>query len=220
MTSPITNLAFRETVFALLDRHMKASDSVTDSAALPMPMVPSITPQYTGLLPDPSTSSLIVVTSSWVDVGSVDPIVAHVSRQVLNQEVAYAAFCGINNVIIQGPEETVGETTYSNLAQYSRAVAFALGIGPSLQLHISLTLGEIEPVKLQDLRRWVRIEHLRPVAAGNEDDMSPWDAWDTIRSICRYNGRLSVGTQNIPNILQPSKRVHSLSPLSLPLLQT
>jgi len=194
MTSPVTNVAFRDVVFALMDKHMTVLQTGPDSASLPMPIVPLITPQFTGLFPDPSISSLLAVTSPWIDIGSVDPIVAHVSRQILNQEIAYAAFCGVNNVIIQGPEISASGDTSSDIVQYARNIAHALSIGPFLQLHISLTLGDVRNTTVQGLRKWVQDGYANHSTTNSTDELNAWDAWDTVRSVCKYNGRLSVGT--------------------------
>lgn len=192
MTSPITNAAFRDLVLALVDTHLNVLKQSNVPSSIPIPLVPSITPAYTTLTPDASLPSLLVFTSPWIDIGSHDPVVAHVSRQVLNQEIAYAAFCGVNNIIVPGPDISPRSC---HVAQFARTIAYALQIGPYFQLHISL------PISLQDALGsskpllWTRTRHVyREIGSKSAySDSTSWEAWDSIRSVCRYNGRLSVG---------------------------
>lgn len=204
LTTPITNSAFRDHVLGLTDRFLSGSGNGSDSK--PMPLIPPLTPRFTSLTPEHYTSSLLGLTSRWIDVGSLDPIVRQVSLQVLTQEVAYAAFCGVNNIIISAP--TWGAC---NLSEYARAIANVLGIGPYLQIHISMPMDALDETNdIEDdvsLASRVRDKFtVQDDEAGEElesedlDLLTSWDAWDLIRSTCRYSSRLSVGTSTCLSI--------------------
>ena len=145
---------------------------------------------------------MLASTSTWIDLASPDPFIARVSNQVLNQEIAYAAFCGISNVIIQGPLSDGRSSETAVIAQYARAIEQAIAIGPYLQLHISSGM-----YPRQDPGRAKTQHHLatkcRPTYTASRashpvtgDVLSEWDAWDTIRSVCKYTSRVSIGMHN------------------------
>lgn len=194
MTSPITNSTYHTHVLELVDAYYSRLLNGTDPESIPFPLLPPLTPDFTTLTPDESITSLLATTSPWIDVGSPDSVVAHVSLQVLNQEIAYAAFCGVNNVIIDGPQKA------SNVSQYARAIASALGSGPYLQLHIALPM-DGRTSKDSGSESTHLASRVRPIFVGEAQDqhqdwLASWDAWELIRSVCKYHTRLSVGMLN------------------------
>ena len=126
------------------------------------------------------------------DLGSSDPIVAHVSRQVFNLEVAYAAFCGIQNVVVHGP------IPESDVMQFARAVQEGLGMNPYLQFQVLLPMaGEQELASCEGSHL---AEFARETQASMPEEEDPpedlfatWDTWDAIRTMCEYSSRLSIG---------------------------
>lgn len=200
LTTPITNSAFRDHVLGLTDGYLSGFVNGIDSESKPTPLIPPLSPRFTSLTPEHYTSSLLGVTSPWTDVGSLDPVIRQVSLQVLTQEVAYAAFCGVNNVIIRAPSWGA-----CNLPEYARAIANILSIGPYLQIHISLPMDALD--ETNDVEDQVSLAgRVRNIFTSQDDEdeeadesedldiLTSWDAWDLIRSTCKYNGRLSVGT--------------------------
>lgn len=195
LTAPITNSHFQSRILARLEEHVNALSASSNSESVPMPLISPLTPQDTDLAPEESNSSLIAVTSPWIELGSPDPLIAHTSRQVFGLEVAYAAFCGISNVMVHGPISSEGTM------QYARAVREALGLGPYLQLHIVLSMtGELEQdvsaqgTHLSELTR----EQYAPQSGDNDSEpelYGTWEAWDSIRTLCDYGTRLSIGTK-------------------------
>lgn len=196
LTCPVTNSHFKTRVLAKVQEYIESSSKAPTPSDLPLPLISPFTPEDTALAPEDSNSAILAVTSPWIDLGSSDPLIAHVSRQVFNQEVAYAAFCGCNNVIVPGPQSNAGTM------QFSRAVSEALGAGPYLSLHVLLPMyGERETDTDCD-------DHLaelaRPQYAGEEqeadeeidDRYSSWDTWNEIRTFCDYHARLSIGMKN------------------------
>ena len=190
LTTPVTNDNFHSRVLSLLSAHTQATEG--SAKEQPLPLIPALENDDTPLQPDHLISQLIAFTSSWIDLGSPDPIIAHLSRQVFSLEVAYAAFCGVVNLVVPGPRAKNGT---NGVAQYARAIKQALATGAYVQLHILMPVDfsktSVEE-DLGDLARFVRPEYAEN-ATQVPDSFAAWDAWNTIRSICKYNSRLAVG---------------------------
>jgi protein arginine N-methyltransferase 5 len=122
-------------------------------------------------------------------------VIAYLSRQVLNLEVAYAAFCGVITVVIPGPRLAHGS---NGIAQYARAVKEALSGGMYLQLHIQMPMDSTKSAEaeddLGDLACFTRPEYLEQSV--DHGSFTSWDAWNTLRSVCKYHNRLSLGKYN------------------------
>lgn len=195
ITRPITTTSFQVKVLAALDAYFEKVSGSANADEVPYPMIPPFTPEDTTLLPDEYISSVLAVTSPWIDLASPDPAIAHVSRQVFNLEVAYAAFCGVNNMIIQGPRLQPD----SIIPQFARAIVQALNVGAYLNLQILLPMtGAESKDETQNPRHMAsRTREQYAVAPGNasttNDLLGSWDAWELIRTVCKFHGRLSVG---------------------------
>jgi protein arginine N-methyltransferase 5 len=118
-------------------------------------------------------------------------------------EIAYAAFCGVGNVIIPGPRiYNNGRNATSGLILYARALQEALGIGNYVHMVIHLPMYDHgdPPMKepVGDLAPFVRDDYSSAHSEKlKESDLyCTWDAWNTIRSVCQYNSRLSVGKRS------------------------
>merc|ERR1712098_24521 len=143
----------------------------------PAPIIPPLNPVDTPLTPGDTVSQIIAYSSPWIDLCSPDPLIANISRQVLNIEIAYASFCGVGNIVIPGPRAySSGSTDNDGLIQYARAIQ-------STQHWQLLADGDSYP------NVWTRRGN------GNKeiDLYETWDAWNLIRSVCKYSARLSVG---------------------------
>ena len=201
LTMPITTPHFHASILSLLTTYSQAHlDGSTPSKHHPMPLVPPLKPVDTSLTPSDSISQLIAFTSPWIDLTSPDPLIAHLSRQVFNQEIAYAAFCGVVTVIVQGPRLHHGPMHAKGTSQYARAIQEALSLGNYLQLHILMPM--IDNLELENdedmgnLARFAREEYIKGHSENQEvkaDLFGTWDAWNVIRSVCKYSSRLSVG---------------------------
>jgi type II protein arginine methyltransferase len=200
LTTPITTPHFHSSVQALLSNYHSANDGGASPGSVPLPLIPPLKPADTTLVPHDAIGQYLATTSTWIDLASPDPVIANISRQVFNLEVAYAAFCGVQNAIIQGPLLRGPSYTSSGLAQYTRAIQEALSIGPYLQLHILLPIHPNGSNPTRDpshLSHFARPSHGQLVP-GNEiegasvDPWRAWEAWDSIRTFCKYNGKLTV----------------------------
>ncbi|KAF2680016.1 protein arginine N-methyltransferase HSL7 [Lentithecium fluviatile CBS 122367] len=193
LTTPITNAHFHSRVLSLLGAYNQA---VSDSPqAQPLPLIPALENLDTPLTPSDSISQLLTFTSSWIDLGSSDPVIAYLSRQVFNLEIAYAAFCGVVTVVVPGPRLSNGT---AGISQYARAIKEALSTGGYIQLHVLMPMDGSKPGAehdgLGDLAGFVGPEYEGQSNGRSKkaDPFSAWDAWNTVRSICKYHNRLSV----------------------------
>lgn len=209
LTSPITSPHFHSRVLTLISTYLSelsASESSSDAnahSAPPAPIITPLDPFDTPLTPGDTVSQVIAHSSPWIDLCSPDPLIANVSRQVLNIEIAYASFCGVGNIIIPGPRAyTSGATDNDGLVQYARAIQEALSIGSYIQMAIHVPMFGNEETKdlTGDLRPFARIPASsapKGKASKEIDLFETWDAWNLIRSVCKYNSRLSVGKKPI-----------------------
>ncbi|KAI9679533.1 MAG: methyltransferase protein [Caeruleum heppii] len=218
LTTPITTPHFHSRVLTLLSTHLSQlrppsyHPDETQSLTIPEvppPIIPPLTPVDTPLTPGDSISQLLAVASPWTDLCSPDPLIANISRQVLQLEVAYAAFCGIGNVIIPGPKLHHRGEHGTGLTQYARAVQEALAIGSYLAIQILLPmsdhpdtdmdegLGSLVPFSREDF-----VEEAQSHKERRPDSFGTWDAWHVVRSVCKYSPRLFVAL-SIPHHLPP-----------------
>ena len=197
ITTPITTPHFQSRVITQLSNYLEALRS---HPSLSPPAIPELSPVDTPLVPGEVTSQLLAVASPWIDLASPDPLVYNISRQVLDLEIAYAAFCGIGNVIIPGPRLHHGNLHGEGATQYAYAIQEALSIGNYIQIQIWLPMTDHPDSYREDvegcLTPFAREEYM-----GSEEEVKPrkadmfgtWDAWNIIRSVCKHNARLYVG---------------------------
>lgn len=197
LTTAITNTHFHTRVLSLFSSYNQAiADASIPPNAQPLPLIPALESVDTPLGPSNSISQLVTFTSSWIDLSNPDPVIAHLSRQVFNLEIAYAAFCGAVTVVVPGPRLSHG---VNGVAQFARTIKEALSTGAYIQLHILMPMdGSRRPEdedEMGDLARFARPEYLDQggAQAKYSDPFSSWDAWNAIRSVCKYHNRLSIG---------------------------
>ena len=200
LTAPLTTSHFRNRVFDLFE-------NLNEEAAL---TVSPLTKLDTDLGPGDLTSQLLAVASPWIDLASPDPLVYNISRQVLHLEVAYAAFCGVANIIVPGPN-IFGRTLHvDGVAQYAYAIQEILETG--IYHHVLIRLPMSDDSNRPSFHSLKTLaSYTRPTFVGKADDeddvrrdsFGMWDAWNVIRSICKYNNRLFVGKtkQNVSHSL-------------------
>ncbi|KAI9722059.1 MAG: hypothetical protein M1812_002019 [Candelaria pacifica] len=224
LTTPITTPYFHSRVLSLLSSNSYQSSTVSlDSLQNQQaPILPPLSPVDTPLTPSDTISQLLAVASPWIDLCSPDPLIANISRQVLNLEIAYAAFCGVGNVIIHGPKTRRGQTYAGGLAVYARAILEALNVGSYLQIQILLPIADSHALDEDDemgsLGPLAREEYMKKKDNGTDKHelFASWDAWHVIRTVCKYHSRLFVAL-SLPAILPPisiQSRWHS-EPLRL-----
>ena len=139
LTSPITTPTFHTRVLTLLANYMAEVEKDPDMG-LSAPTIPSLSPVDTPLAPGEAISHLLAVVSPWIDLCSPDPVIYAVSRQVLEMEVGYAAFCGIGNILLPRPKLHHGKLHGEGVTNYAYAVQEALRIAQYIQLSIMLPM--------------------------------------------------------------------------------
>lgn len=200
LTFPITTSRFHSRVLSLLSTlfsDASTGEKERSSTGRPSVVVNPLEPADTHLTPDDSISSIVGLTSSWIDLSSPDPIIADVSRQVLSLELAYAAFCGVSYIIVYGPRNN----NSADVAAYARAILDGLNQGPYMQLYIwTKTHPETnDPHEtVGDLASFARREFVTSHESneGSKNDFRTWQDWDIVRSVCRYSTRLNLGTKS------------------------
>lgn len=197
LTTPLTTPHFQSRVLAQLSNYLSNLDHHDH---LPAPLISALSPVDTPLSPGDMIPQLLAVVSPWIDLSSPDPVVYGISLQVLELELAYAAFCGFGNVIIPAPKLHHGKVHGDGIMQYALAIQKALGAGNYLQIVITLPMIDHPNTDVDDvfgsLAHYAREEFVGP-----REDSKPrkpeifgtWDAWNIIRTVCNYNSRLFVG---------------------------
>ncbi|KAL1880001.1 hypothetical protein VTK73DRAFT_6391 [Phialemonium thermophilum] len=214
VTTPITNEFFYDRVVQLYRVHLEErqkwvqerglSTSQSHNPSLPGPVVPTLTNKDTSLFPSSYVGSLVAYASPWIDVTSSDPIIASISRQALNLEVAYANFCGVRSIVIPGPRRDDGR---KEVGQYARAIQETLGVATRANIIIHIPMYR-EPGLEESTELLSRVlgEKLGSSSEPDEeiDIFSAWDTWHTIRTACNYSHRLFVALR-VPRRLPESE---------------
>ena len=235
LTTPLTTPQFHDRVLSTLNEFLRESEA-NPKKNLSTPILSSLSAHDTPLAPDEIVSQLVAVASPWIDLSSPDPVVYDISCQVLNLEVAYAAFCGIGNIILPAPRLHHGNVHGDGIVRYANAMQETLGIGPYIQFLVTVPM--VDELTDQDIlddrslaakarglftalaepdgedgsmHRSSEQESLdrsgssKGYKPAKYDSFGTWDAWNIIRSICKYSNRLFVGKKWIAFSLQLSR---------------
>lgn len=163
--------------------------------------MPPLTPKDTSLFPSHAVTTYIAYASPWIDLASIDPVIASVSRQVLNLEIAYANFCGVRSIVVPGLRRDASKNGGNQgVSQYARAVQEAMTIASRLNFIIHMPMYR-EP-GLEENVELLSTLSSEPHGDDNKniDIYSAWDSWHSVRSICEYNMRLFVGKKHLPSL--------------------
>ena len=168
-----------------------------------IPTVAHLTNLDTHLEPSNIAVSVIAFTSPWIDVCSPDPLIAGISKQILFMELSFAAFCGFEQIVIQGPKlhhrDSLRDKDVAtgNIMQYARIIQECLDIGLRLQISILLPFSDDPAViKKKPIVLSARDGYLEPdldPVSSSADLLATWETWNTIRSTCKYHPRLAAG---------------------------
>ncbi|KAL8647777.1 MAG: hypothetical protein Q9226_006291 [Calogaya cf. arnoldii] len=195
LTTPITTPLFHSRVLALLStQYSELKDGHLENHC---PTVSSLSATDAAITPSDTISQLIGIASPWVDLSSPDPIVYNVSRQVLELEISYAAFCGLGNVVLPGPKLQYGSAHGEGVVQYACAIQELLALNSYTQILIHLPMmyhpdqdGDDVEGSLSTL--FTRQKYIEEGGRSKSDVLGTWDAWHIIRTLCKYNSRLFV----------------------------
>ena len=212
LTTPITTDMFHARVLTISALYTSQSSSVTSVSGHDnthsAPRIPALSSTDTNLTPSPIASQLLAMVSPWIDLCSPDPIIYELSRQVLCLEAAYAAFCGIEYIFVPGPILYHDGVYTRGLPRYARAIEEALTIGSHLQVHIQMPMVDQSEdgidFEIDHLARGARPEFIQEYEESRPqkvDLFGMWDAWNLIRTVCRYSNRLFVGKKSMADLL-------------------
>ncbi|KAK6362245.1 methyltransferase protein [Orbilia blumenaviensis] len=151
--------------------------------------IPGLEVEDVNLHPDDLVASgkVIGVTSQWLELDSLDPLVASASRQVLHHEIGYAGFCGLGTLLIDGPK-----TAQRNLAGYCQSIVQGLAINAYLTINIMLpAFGPSLVPEPKDIDSPSQNSGRVPPDV-LYDDLTSWDIWNAIRTSARYTQRLGL----------------------------
>ncbi|KAL9626077.1 MAG: hypothetical protein Q9204_007600, partial [Flavoplaca sp. TL-2023a] len=196
ITTPITTPMFHSRVLSLLSNHFSEhKDGYLPDAT---PTVTSLAATDTAITPGDTIQKLVGTASPWVDLSSPDPVVYNISCQVLELEISYAAFCGLGNVVLQGPNLQYGGSHGEGVVKYAYAVQELLALNNYTQILIHLPM-MYHPDQAGDdvegsLSICTRQEYIEEGGRSKHDLLGTWDAWHIIRTLCKYNSRLFVAT--------------------------
>ena len=139
LTTPLTTPHFHDRVMSTLADHLVELEN-HPSKSIPIPKLHSLSLKDTLLGPDELVSQLLAIASPWIDLSSPDPVVYDISCQVLRLEIAYAAFCGIGNIILPTPRLHHGKLHGDGIVRYAHAVQDALSVGHYINISVSLSM--------------------------------------------------------------------------------
>ncbi|KAH7320082.1 protein arginine N-methyltransferase [Stachybotrys elegans] len=208
VTTPVTNNHFKSRVFELVSQHLQTLEQANEkptaaaTASRADPIIPPLTPEDTGLFPSPAVNTYVAYISPWIDLSSKNPVVASISRQVLNLEINYANFCGVKSIIVPGPQHDATKAQGNQgIAQYSRAIQEALSIGSRLTFLIHMPMYR-EPGVQEPNQTLSSLGAHTPSGTPEEeiDIFTTWDSWHHIRTVCNYNLRLYVALK-LPKVM-------------------
>lgn len=159
------------------------------------PMVPSLTDEDTALGPSNYIGNVLAYSSPWIDLGSSNPIIASISRQALNHEVAFANWCGVRSVVIPGPRQ---DEDGKAIARFARAIQEVFLVATRVNIIIHMPMYREPGLEEKADLLTAELETSKGAATGDKkteeiDLFGAWDTWHTIRSICDYSTRLYVG---------------------------
>lgn len=195
VTTPITNAHFHGRIVKLVDESLSRASGEQKPGSRVEPIVTPLTPEDTTLFPEVYTSGFIGYASPWIDLCSLNHVIASVSRQVLNLEVDYANFCGIRTIIVPGPRQDSAQTgSGQGIAQYARAIQEALLIGSRVNFVIHLPMYREPGLEEKAAQLSTSNETEDSLPSTKEIDIfTSWDSWHVIRTVCDYSARLFVG---------------------------
>ncbi|KAI1340009.1 PRMT5 arginine-N-methyltransferase-domain-containing protein [Xylariaceae sp. FL0016] len=209
VTTPVTNDHFHDRIVKLVSDSLADLADKTNSGSRPDPIVPPLTTDDTTLFPDTYTSGFVAYSSPWIDLCSPNHIIASISRQVLNLEVAYANFCGVRYIVIPGPrQDSVHSGGGQGVAQFARAIQETLVIGTRVNIIIHLPMYREPGLEERVAQLSLSDDTKNGKQSSKEIDLfSTWDTWHVIRTICEYDARLFVALK-IPRSL-PEKQLQT-----------
>ncbi|KAI0661471.1 PRMT5-domain-containing protein [Cubamyces menziesii] len=133
---------------------------------------------------------LIPLISDWLELDAADDWVRHDAEIALQQELAFASYLNAQCAILPPPSNR------TQVGSYARAINACLTSLPFMELSVRIPIYDPSSVLQGPSRSPSPVESTRsdPAPSGTppESNMTTWEMWDTIRTICGYNPRLTL----------------------------
>ncbi|KAI0822469.1 PRMT5-domain-containing protein [Trametes gibbosa] len=141
--------------------------------------------------------TLIPLISDWLELDASDDWVRHDAEIALQQELAFASYLNAPCAILPPPSNRV------QVGSYARAINACLTSIPFMEFSVRIPIYDPTSVLPPPSRSPSPVESLPPPpsALGGtppESNMTTWEMWDTIRTICGYNPRLTLALDLTP----------------------
>ena len=142
-----------------------------------------------------------VLLSPWLELDSEDEGVRLDSELALRQEISYAAYLGVEHVVLPAPSSEPERKRF--LPDYARAVRACLqgvaGDAPAAgtRLHVSIRLPISSPHILATMLKRAKrtsggVPAVPAAAYLRTNDNWAWETWESIQTLCGYDPRLHV----------------------------
>ena len=200
VTTQISNDNFSNRAWKCLpgeDEGSRPHVGVGSSPGPSLPVISSIAADDTDLVPAEFNQRVVGFTNRSINICSPDPIVSEISRQILQMEIAYAAFCGIRSIFVTGPALSSADGASPGLAKFARAIEEALTVSANFSISILFPMTDESGNRramLIDPKGGVGAKELVEAELSRKSDaFGTWDAWNFIRTTCNYSSRLYAG---------------------------
>ncbi|ODQ65175.1 PRMT5-domain-containing protein, partial [Nadsonia fulvescens var. elongata DSM 6958] len=127
-------------------------------------------------LPGLHISNTIALTNNCISLESENDHIHKMSSDILYHEISYAAFCGINYVMLPGPKQR------KNTVQYAQAVLNILNAFPQIQIILHMPFMVTSTTGYR-----------------SSDPLFTWDIWNAIKTTTDYPPNLYVGLDLLKN---------------------
>ncbi|PKI84260.1 type II protein arginine methyltransferase [Malassezia vespertilionis] len=146
--------------------------------------------------------SVTLMLSQWLELDSPDEGVRFDSELALRQEFQYAAYLGVQHVVLPAPSSSPDRRPF--LADYARAVRDCLaGIagaasatGPTMKVSVRMPVSSPHILATMLMRQATRTPngaHAMPAAAYlRTNDNWAWETWEALQNFTGYNAQLHV----------------------------
>lgn len=112
--------------------------------------------------------TIIGLLSSWIDLGTTDPIINMISFSIITNELMIAYYNQISNVILSPPKNV------SNIANYCEILIKLLSYIKQNSLNITISIS-LPIITTEDL-----------------DYLSTWELWLKIKTLCNHDPHLNI----------------------------
>ncbi|KAH9850257.1 PRMT5-domain-containing protein [Lenzites betulinus] len=151
--------------------------------------------------------SLIPLISDWLELDASDDWVRHDAEIALHQELAYASYLNAPCAILPPPSNR------TQVGSYARAINACLARIPFMEFSVRIPIYDPasvlpppapsrapSPVESQPPPSPLGPPSMPSMLGGSppESGMTTWEMWDTIRTICGYNPRLTIALDLTP----------------------